>query len=150
MLRSVPVTQEGMHVLAYFTGWKGWAALVLLMLGLYGIYSGTLSAETPAPGSTATGWVHASARPILESNQTTLDGIPGDPSVIKDPVGGTGYVMYYGATKGDFSDPLIRIFRATSKDGMQWIRSGPPCLRTDIRSMGYHQYGDAVCHCPAG
>lgn len=128
MLRSVPVTQEGMHVLAYFTGWKGWAALVLLMLGLYGIYSGTLSAETPAPGSTATGWVHASARPILESNQTTLDGIPGDPSVIKDPAGSTGYVMYYGAAKGDFSDPLIRIFRATSKDGMQWIRSDRPVL----------------------
>ncbi|MBI5672544.1 MAG: hypothetical protein HZC50_04635 [Nitrospirae bacterium] len=119
---------DGIPVLLFFTGWKGWAALALLISLIYGIYTGTLNAETPAPGRAAAGWVHGSLRPVLESNQTTVDGIPGDPSVIKDPTSGSGYVMYYGAAKGDFSDPLIRIFRATSKDGMQWTRSDRPVL----------------------
>lgn len=120
--------QERLPVLSYFMGWRNLAALVLFILLIYGIYSGALNAETPAPGRAAAGWTHGSPRPVLESNQTTLDGIPGDPSVIKDPAGGSGYVMYYGAARGDFSDPLIRIFRATSNDGMQWIRSDRPVL----------------------
>ncbi|MBI5824572.1 MAG: hypothetical protein HZB18_11130 [Chloroflexi bacterium] len=105
--------------------------LLILTLALAFFLTACLSSSgdaTPAPGRTGDGWVHGSTQPVLESNQTTLDGIPADPSVIKDPAGGSGYVMYYGAARGDFSDPLIRIFRATSQDGMQWTRSDRPVL----------------------
>jgi predicted GH43/DUF377 family glycosyl hydrolase len=61
--------------------------------------------------------------PALESNYETLDGLLNDPEVIKHPASGE-YVMFYGAMKGDFSDPRVRIFRTTSRDPAHW-RGGP-------------------------
>jgi predicted GH43/DUF377 family glycosyl hydrolase len=55
-----------------------------------------------------------------------LDGFPNDPMVIKD---GNTYAMYYAAVKGDFSDTnTVRVFRATSNDGVNWIRDSIPRL----------------------
>ncbi|RMF69991.1 MAG: T9SS C-terminal target domain-containing protein [Calditrichaeota bacterium] len=60
------------------------------------------------------------------TSDTALDGLFGDPSIIKQS---GEYVMYYGAIKGDFSDPdTVRIFRATSPDGVVWTRNSVPVL----------------------
>ncbi|MEQ1706111.1 MAG: hypothetical protein ABL867_09110 [Rickettsiales bacterium] len=64
--------------------------------------------------------------PPIAYDPTRLDGIPGDPAVIKYK---NGYVMYYGAAKGDWTDQnTIHIFRATSIDGKNWIRTSEPIL----------------------
>lgn len=103
-------------------------AFACVLLVLPGCTEG-LTAQPAAPGRTAPGWAHGSARPVIESNYTTLDGNPGDPWVLRDPLNPSQYVMYYGAAKGDFSkDELIRIFRATSNDGVVWTRSQVPVL----------------------
>jgi predicted GH43/DUF377 family glycosyl hydrolase len=90
----------------------------------------TLRAPDPSaiPGIIAPGWIQPSCRPVIESDNTALDGIPGDPWVIKDPAKKSRYLMYYGAVKGDLSDERIRIFRATSTDGMHWTRRATPVL----------------------
>lgn len=70
-------------------------------------------------------WVLNNA-PVLPQLPTALDGIPGDPIVIRD---GDQYVMFYGAVRGDFSDQeTVRIFRATSVDGVTWQRPSTAVL----------------------
>lgn len=64
--------------------------------------------------------------PLIAYDIARLDGIPGDPAVIADR---GGYVMYYGAVKGDFTDTdTVRIFRASSADGVDWARRTSPVL----------------------
>jgi len=65
---------------------------------------------------------------VIESNASTLDGIPSDPWVIKDLTDPSTYVLYYGAVKGDFSDRRTRVFRATSRDRLNWTRQAIPVL----------------------
>src|SRR5262245_15197864 len=63
---------------------------------------------------------------VLGQLPTALDGIVGDPVVIRE---GDAYTMFYGAIKGDFSQPeTVRIFRATSVDGVTWNRSSTPVI----------------------
>lgn len=69
------------------------------------------------------GWHGYAGNPVLAHAPAALDGIPGDPTVVAE---GNGYLMFYGAARGDFSDPLLRIFRATSTDGIVWQRSDTP------------------------
>ena len=70
-------------------------------------------------------WV-ASPGPVFTSDPSLLDGYPNDPWVMMD---GSTYVMYYGATIGDFSDTnTVRIFRAASGDGINWTRDSIPRL----------------------
>ena len=72
-------------------------------------------------------WVRYSNNPIFKSSPELSDGVMSDPSVIKD---GKGYVMYYGASKGDFSDTNnVNIFRVTSIDGIEWNRNSVPVLK---------------------
>jgi predicted GH43/DUF377 family glycosyl hydrolase len=71
------------------------------------------------------GWKAYAANPVVRYSPTALDGVFGDPSVVQD---GAGYVMFYGGLRGDFSDPLLRIFRATSADGISWQGSSVPIL----------------------
>jgi len=74
----------------------------------------------------ADSWVTHPQNPVFKFDVSLLDGFPNDPWVIKD--GGT-YVMYYGAVKGDFTDTnTVRLFRATSKDGISWKRNSVPLL----------------------
>ena len=70
-------------------------------------------------------WVEHPLNPLITSD-IALDGIMNDPSVIKD---NGQYIMYYGAINGDFSESeTVRIFRATSVDGINWIRNSVPIL----------------------
>ena len=83
----------------------------------------------PQQGQAAGGWVSPSnGAAVMQSNYQSLDGLMGDPWVIKDPGSPASYVMYYGAMRGDFSDPQVRLFRATSPDGLQWTRSATPIV----------------------
>jgi predicted GH43/DUF377 family glycosyl hydrolase len=76
--------------------------------------------------SGAGSWRPDPSSPILTFDTSLLDGFPNDPAVIKD---GNTYVMYYAAVKGDFSDTnFVRIFRATSNDGIDWVRDSIPRL----------------------
>ncbi len=71
-------------------------------------------------------WLSDPSSSVLRSDTSLLDGFPNDPSVIKD---GNVYAMYYSAIKGDFSDTnTVRVFRATSNDGVNWIRDSVPRL----------------------
>ena len=118
---------DSLHIRTFHKG----RAIVVLFVGVVIIASAfaqILIAQDAAPGRTAAGWAHASNNPVLESNYTTLDGNPGDPWVMRDPENPSQYLMYYGAATGDFSDELIRIFRATSVDGITWARSDSPVL----------------------
>jgi len=117
-------------------GWHAWLAIGLFVGAVYGIFlvaswNGEFSASEAAvgrnkPTQVQSSWTPYANNPIFKSNTSLLDGFPNDPWVIKD--GGT-YVMYYGATKGDFSDTnTVRIFRATSNDGINWQRNSVPIL----------------------
>ena len=93
---------------------------VLPLVAVKGFESGAPPAQSEPPA-----WV-SRYDPVLKSDPALLDGVPGDPSVLKV---GAGYVMYYGAAKGDFSDGnTVRIFRATSQDGIAWKRNSIPVL----------------------
>lgn len=73
-----------------------------------------------------TGWQEYGGNPAFRSDPTLADGLPGDPSVVA--VRGS-FILYYGATRGDFSEPSkVQIFRATSSDGMTWERTSTPVL----------------------
>jgi predicted GH43/DUF377 family glycosyl hydrolase len=71
-----------------------------------------------------TGWTRRD-EPLFRYAADRLDGAPGDPTVVRTD---DGYVMFYGAARGDFSDGTVRIFRATSTDGVSWQRDGVPVL----------------------
>lgn len=71
----------------------------------------------------AKNWRAYQGNPVFPYLPTALDGALGDPSVLPE---GSGYVMYYAAVQGDFTDPLVRIFLATSADGVVWRRTGVP------------------------
>jgi predicted GH43/DUF377 family glycosyl hydrolase len=75
-------------------------------------------------------WQKHPASPVFGYNPNLIDGIPGDPSILAVE---SGYVMYYGAVRGDFSDPAtVRIFRATSTDGVTWQRNSVPVLEPGV------------------
>lgn len=80
------------------------------------------------PGSCdfSAGWEAHAAGSVFSSDGNLLDGLPGDPSLVSTT---TGFVMYYGAAIGDFTDQnTVRIFRATSTDGLAWQRNSTPVL----------------------
>lgn len=90
--------------------------------------AGCESADEVDPGGYGwcTGQWTCNSDAVLVSNSTTIDGIMGDPVVMRD---GAEYAMYYGAVRGDFTDQeTVRIFRATSADGVTWNRPGLPLL----------------------
>ena len=78
-----------------------------------------------ATAPTGCAWVEHANNPLIRSDAAP-DGLMGDPFVVRT---GLSYAMYYGAVPGDFSNPeLVRIFRATSPDGLVWTRNGVPVL----------------------
>jgi predicted GH43/DUF377 family glycosyl hydrolase len=86
----------------------------------------TIGCKDASDNSKNSSWIPYDGNPVFTYNTGLLDGLPNDPSVIKD---GNTYVMYYGAIKGDFSDTdTVRIFRATSADGIVWNRNSIPVL----------------------
>ena len=79
-------------------------------------------AETQPPSE----WVHHPGNPLLRQDASRLDGLANDPAILKEA---SGYLMFYGAIKGDFSDGnTVRLFRATSPDGVKWQRHDAPVL----------------------
>ena len=96
--------------------------IIVLLVGLLAVVA-LSGADKPEPPS---GWVFNSGNPLLRQDPSRLDGLANDPAVVKEA---GGYAMYYGAVKGDFSDGnTVRIFRATSPDGVQWQRHAAPVL----------------------
>ena len=78
-----------------------------------------------ATAPTGCAWVELANNPLIRSD-VAPDGLMGDPFVL--PMA-PGYAIYFGAVPGDFSNPeLVRIFRATSPDGVVWTRNGVPVL----------------------
>lgn len=98
----------------------------VIIIAVIAVIAGLLGGEKTKSIPDIPGWTPYKNNPVFKSDPTLLDGTFGDPWVIKDD---DTYVMYYGATKGDFSDTnTVSIFRATSKDGINWERNSIPLL----------------------
>src|SRR5262245_18937346 len=109
--------------------WRLAQSVFLIILLLFFSLSSNPQAWSAQSQATSLGWFFLlNGAPVVQSNYQTLDGLLGDPWVIKEPSTAGSYVMYYGGMKGDFSDSRLRIFRATSSDGLQWRRTATPIL----------------------
>ena len=123
--------------------WWVWVLTILLFFLFIGMFSGEdkskVASTTPPeevspiyPAAVAPlakkyiEWKVYKKNPIFKSDPNLMDGVMSDPSVIKD---GNKFMMYYGGSKGDFSEPnTVYIFRATSNDGINWKRNSIPVL----------------------